>query len=39
MRFVLTGVIVGQCFGLFVYTLVLSFGNIGKAISVILLVM
>lgn len=39
VRFVLTGVIVGQCFGLFVYTLVLSFGNIGKAISVILLVM
>lgn len=38
-RFVLTGVFVGQCFGLFVYTLVLSFGNIGKAISVILLVM
>lgn len=39
VRFVLTGVFVGQCFGLFIYTLVLSFGNIGKALSVILLVM
>lgn len=37
--YVATCVVVGQIFCFFVYTLVLSFGNVGKAISVILLVM
>ena len=37
--FVLAGVLIGQMFCFFIYTLVVSFGNAGKAISVILLVM
>ena len=36
--FVLSGVVIGQVFAFFVYTLTVSFGNVGKALSVILLV-
>lgn len=36
--FVLSGLVIGQVFAFFVYTLTVSFGNVGKALSVILLV-
>lgn len=36
--FVISGLVIGQVFAFFVYTLTVSFGNVGKALSVILLV-
>lgn len=36
--FVMSGLVIGQVFAFFVYTLTVSFGNVGKALSVILLV-
>ncbi len=36
--FVVSGLVIGQVFAFFVYTLTVSFGNVGKALSVILLV-
>ena len=36
--FVISGLVIGQVFAFFVYTLTVSFGDVGKALSVILLV-